>query len=160
MTLKISILFLVVFLFSSCDKTRVYDEYKNVGSSWKDKDLVSFEFDAPDTINQYDLIVNIRNNHDYEFNNLFLIVALENANGDLKVDTLEYLMTKPDGSFLGNGFSDVKENKLLYSANYQFDTLGKYKVKIEQAVRKRNQIAGEEFLKGVTDVGFRIEKKQ
>jgi gliding motility-associated lipoprotein GldH len=160
MTLKSSILFFIAFMFFSCDNSSVFDEYKNVGSSWKDKDVVSFEFDAPDTTSQYDLIVNIRNNNDYEFNNLFLIVALENSNGDLKVDTLEHMMANPDGSFLGNGFSDVKENKLLYKANHQFDTLGKHKIKIEQAVRKRNMISGEESLKGITDVGFRIEKKQ
>ncbi|MFY8187016.1 MAG: gliding motility lipoprotein GldH [Flavobacterium sp.] len=160
MTLKSSFLFFLVFLFFSCDKKQVFDAYENTGTSWGEKEVVTFDFDAPDTTKTYDLIINVRNNNDYEFSNLFLIVALESSNGDLKVDTLEYTMTRPDGSFLGTGFSDVKENKLLYKENHRFDTLGTHKVKIEQAVRKRGNIVGEEPLQGITDIGFRIEKKQ
>jgi len=160
MNLKNSFLLVLISLLYACDKKQVIDVYENTGTSWSEKEVISIDFEAPDTIKKYDLIVNIRNNNEYEFSNLFLIVALENPNGDLKIDTLEYLMTKPDGTFLGNGFSDVKENKLLYKENHQFDTLGKHQVRIEQAVRKKGNIVGEEPLKGITDVGFRIEKKE
>uniref|UniRef100_UPI00404B3341 gliding motility lipoprotein GldH n=1 Tax=Flavobacterium sp. TaxID=239 RepID=UPI00404B3341 len=160
MTLKSSLLILLIICFCSCDDSRVFDEYKSTGTSWSEKEIVTFDFEAPDTIHQYDLLVNLRNTNDYQFSNLFLIVALENLKGDLKVDTLEYLMTKPDGTFLGTGFSDVKENKLLFKEGFKFDTLGNYQVRIEQAVRKRGSIVGENPLRGVTDVGFRIEKKQ
>lgn len=160
MTLKSNFLILLIICFCSCDDSRVFDEYKSTGTSWSEKEIITFDFEAPDTIQQYDLLVNLRNTNDYEFSNLFLIVALENLNGDLKVDTLEYLMTKPDGTFLGTGFSDVKENKLLFKEGFRFDTLGNYQVRIEQAVRKRGSIVGENPLRGITDVGFRIEKKQ
>jgi hypothetical protein len=49
--------------------------------------------------------INIRDNNNYPYNNLFLIVSLELPNGYTKVDTLEYQMI-PDGALLGDGFSD------------------------------------------------------
>jgi gliding motility-associated lipoprotein GldH len=86
---------------------------------------------------------------------LFLIVAIEMPNGFTKVDTLEYQMADPDGSLLGDGFSDIKESKLFYKENVRFR--GKYKVHIKQAVRENGKVPGVKELKGITDVGFRIE---
>jgi gliding motility-associated lipoprotein GldH len=160
MTLKNSCFLLLLIVCFACDEKRVFDAYASTGTAWREKEIITFDFDAPDTIHNYDLLLNLRNTNEYAFSNLFLIVSLENLKGDLKVDTLEYLMTKPDGTFLGTGFSDVKENKLLYKERYKFDTLGSYKIKIEQAVRKKGSIVGEERLSGITDVGFRIEKKE
>jgi gliding motility-associated lipoprotein GldH len=88
---------------------------------------------------------------------LFLIVAIEMPNGFTKVDTLEYEMAKPDGTLLGNGFTDIKESKLYYREGVKFR--GKYKVHIKQAVRESGKIPGVEALDGITDVGFRIEQK-
>ncbi|MNR22547.1 Gliding motility lipoprotein GldH precursor [compost metagenome] len=78
-------------------------------------------------------------------------------NGFTKVDTLEYAMANPDGTLLGNGFTDIKESKLFYKEDVKFR--GKYKVHIKQAVRQSGKIPGVEELEGVTDVGFRIEQK-
>jgi hypothetical protein len=61
-----------------------------------------------------------------------LIVSIEKPNGYTKVDTLE-LMASPDGTLLGEGFTDIKESKLFYKENVRFK--GKYKVSIKQAVR-------------------------
>jgi hypothetical protein len=63
-----------------------------------------------------------------------LIVSIEKPNGYTKVDTLEYQMASPDGTLLGEGFTDIKESKLFYKENVRFK--GKYKVSIKQAVRK------------------------
>ena len=140
----------------SCDKKRVFDEYKSVGESWKKDSIISFNFNQTDTINVYNLFVNIRNNDNYQFSNLFLIVAMQQPNGLTKVDTLQYEMTNPDGSLLGEGFSDIKENKLFYKEKLRFQQAGNYKVTVKQAIRKTGKIVGE-ALEGVSDVGFRIE---
>jgi len=66
-----------------------------------------------DTTKQYNLFLNIRDNNNYPFNNLFLIVSLEQPDKITKVDTLEYQMANPDGTLLGDGFTDVKESKLF-----------------------------------------------
>jgi gliding motility-associated lipoprotein GldH len=158
MKLKTKILFfLTLILLVSCDEKRVFDEYKSVGSSWKKTDIVSFDIPKLESKKLYNLFLNIRNNNDYPFNNLFLKVSLENPDGLVKVDTLEYQMANPDGSLLGEGFSDVKESKLFFKENIKFDKKGSYKIKIQQAVRQSGKVSGEKELKGITEVGFRIE---
>ena len=153
-----ALLLLVMIIFSSCDKKRVFDEYKSVGSAWHKDSIVTFNLPELDSTKRYNLFINVRDNNDYQFNNLFLIVALELPNGFTKVDTLEYQMAEPDGTLLGNGFSDLKESKLFYKENVRFRA--KYKIYIKQAVRENDKVFGVQALDGITEVGFRIEKKE
>jgi gliding motility-associated lipoprotein GldH len=141
----------------SCDKNRVFDEYKSVGSAWNKDSIVSFELPELDAAKKYNLFVNVRDNNDFPFNNLFLIVSLEQPNKQTVVDTLEYLMADTDGTLLGEGFTDIKENKLIFKQKAVFYQKGIYKISIQQAVRETGKIVGEKELKGVTEVGFRIE---
>lgn len=158
MNLRNSVLyFLVLIALVSCDKKRVFDEYKSVGNAWNKDSIVSFDLPEMDVKKQYNLFLNIRDNNDYPFNNLFLIVSLEQPNKKTLVDTLEYQMANPDGSLLGDGFTDIKESKLVYKERVKFIP-GAYKVHIKQAVRQTGKVTGVKELKGITDVGFRIEK--
>lgn len=147
----------LLFLAASCDKKRVFDDYKAFEGTWNKDSIVSFQFEQNDTVSPYNMFLNIRNNNDYPFNNIFLIVNMEQPDGVTVSDTLEYMMANPDGSLLGSGFSDVKESKLWYKENQRFPKPGKYTVNIQQAVRKAGNIPGVEELEGVTEVGFRVE---
>lgn len=157
MTIKSKFILLsLVIILVSCDKKRVFDDYKSVGDSWHKDSIVTFEVPKLDIKKKYNLFINLRDNNDYPYNNLFLIVNLEQPDGITKVDTLEYEMADPEGNLLGNGFSDVKESKLIYKEKVNFKT-GKYKIHIKHAVRKTGKISGVEKLDGITEVGFRIE---
>jgi gliding motility-associated lipoprotein GldH len=159
MRLKNSIVLLLVALFFfSCDKKRIFDEYKSVGSAWHKDSIVSFNLPELDSTKRYNLFLNIRNNNNYPFNNIFLIVGIEKPNGFTKVDTLEYQMADPEGNLLGNGFTDIKESKLFYKENVRFR--GKYKIYIKQAVRETGKVPGVMALEGITEVGLRIENKE
>lgn len=149
--------FFAMIAVVSCDKNRVFDEYKSVGSSWNKDSIVSFELPQLEAVKKYNLFVNVRDNNDFPFNNLFLIVSLEQPNKQTLVDTLEYQMANPDGTLLGEGFTDIKENKLIFKQKATFNQKGVYKINIQQAVRETGKIVGEKELKGVTEVGFRIE---
>ncbi|MFK7781196.1 gliding motility lipoprotein GldH [Psychroserpens sp.] len=152
---------LMVLMVVSCDSNHVFDQYKSVPNQWHKDSVISFGITAPDTINNYNLFVNLRNTNDYKYSNLFLVVELDYPNGKTIKDTLEYRMTAPDGSFLGSGFTDVKENKLWYKGfnePYVFSEVGEYKVKVQHAMRKNGQVNGVMNLEGITDIGFRIER--
>ncbi len=161
MKIKNSILFLIVaLLVISCDKNRVFDEYKSVGNSWHKDSIVSFELPQLSQEKKFNLFVTLRDNNAYPFNNIFLIVSMEQPNKKVLVDTLEYQMTEADGSLLGDGFTDVKESKLFYKENVMFNLKGKYKVDIQQANRQTGKVSGVAKLEGISDVGFRIESIQ
>lgn len=161
MKIKNSILFiLMLLLVVSCDKKRVFDQYKSVGNAWHKDSIVTFELPKLDPKKAFNMYVNIRDNDDYPFNNLFLIVSLEQPNHKVKVDTLEYQMTDPDGQLLGEGFSDIKESKLFYKERQNFTQKGIYKIHIKQANRQTGKIEGVTILPGISDVGFRIESTE
>jgi gliding motility-associated lipoprotein GldH len=151
----------MVVCFTSCDANRVFDLYKIVPEgSWNQKESIHFEFEISDTISKNNLFINLRNNHEYSFSNLYLISKLYFPNGKEVVDTLQYEMAGANGKFLGSGIFDVKENKLFYKENVRFPVSGIYRLNISQAMRKGAESNGIENLKGITDVGFRIEKKE
>ncbi len=62
------------------------------------------------------------------------------------------------GMFLGNGFSELKENKLFYKERKVFPVSGNYSLTIRHAMRKNGELKAIERLDGVRDVGFSIEK--
>lgn len=153
--------FLLLFcigILTACDADRVFDEYKTIpDASWHKDSLVSFNVRTKDTTNAYNLFINLRNNSDYRYNNIFLITAMNFPNGKVVKDTLEYEMAYPDGSFMGEGFTDIKESKLWYKKGVIFAEKGEYTFTIKQAMRKNAKVEGIEELQGITDVGFRIE---
>lgn len=153
-------LLLLFLFFTSCDKKQFYSEYKELDGSWKKSDTLRFTFEQKDTINPYNLFLAVRNNNDYPFNNMYLIVSLKEPGKKptIKIDTLEYQMADVDGTLLGEGFTDVKESKLWYLENYVFNRIGNYKVEVVQAVRATGEVKGVAELKGITELGLRIEK--
>ncbi|MEI6865068.1 gliding motility lipoprotein GldH [Flavicella sp.] len=159
-THKLILLFSLLISLSACDEHRVFDSYSSVGTvGWNKEDLVSFQFEMLDSIGSYDLFIQVRNTNEFEYSNLYLITELQYPSGFHVIDTLEYKMADSFGRWLGSGFTDIKENKLYYKENFEFSEKGTYGFNIQQAMRKRNELEGIQSLKGVSDVGFRIERR-
>lgn len=151
--------FLMVLCLVSCDENRVFDEYKTISKEgWNAIKPISFEFVVNDTLTPKNLFINLRNNSEYSFSNLFVITKMKFPNKQQIIDTLEYDMADKTGRFLGEGFTEIKENKLYYKENIIFPISGKYTVEIAQAMRKNGEVEGVQNLDGITEVGFRIEK--
>ena len=156
---KIILLIIISFVISSCSDTAIYDQYKSVSNDgWHKDSIFNFKFSLTDTISRNNLFINLRNNNNYQFSNLFLIVDIDFPNNTGVKDTLEYEMTDANGKFLGTGLTDLKENKLEYKTNVIFPVAGEYTISIQQAMRKSGAVDGVEKLEGVVDVGLRIEK--
>lgn len=154
------LIIVVAIFFISCDSNQVFDEYKSVPDAWSKDSMISFKVNPPDSIHNYNLFVNIRNTNSYAFNNLFLIVEMQFPHGKTIKDTLEYEMAKPNGELLGQGFTDIKENKLWYKGYdkpFVFEEKGEYNITIQQAMRNNGDVNGVDKLEGIIDVGFRIE---
>lgn len=156
---KFSIFLLVLILMFSCDDIIEFNQYKTLENSfWKSGEKIEFAFEVKDTILPKNLYINIRNNNDYEFSNLYIITELKFPNNTLVIDTLHYEMADISGMFLGNGFSEIKENKLFYKEYKVFPISGNYSLEIRHAMRKNGAINAIENLNGIQDVGFSIEK--
>ncbi|WP_416445506.1 gliding motility lipoprotein GldH [Leeuwenhoekiella sp. A16] len=153
----IAVLFLV-FLVSSCDDKRVFHQYKEVGHVWHKDSAVVFKVNQLDSLQSYNVFITLRNDNNYSYSNLFLITQMQFPHGRLITDTLQYDMARPDGSWLGTGFSDLKESKLWYKESVKFSESGEYTFKIKQAMRRNGDVDPVTALEGIRDVGLRIEK--
>ncbi|MDX1782557.1 MAG: gliding motility lipoprotein GldH [Aequorivita vladivostokensis] len=151
-------LFLTVVMLVSCESNTVFSESQAMDGHWGADEVVQFKLPQLDSLKKYNLFLNIRNTNEYRYNNLFLIVNMTFPHGKTVTDTLEYRMAQPDGSWMGQGIGNIKENKLWYKENVQFFEDGIYTVDIAQAMRNNGDVEGVTKLEGITDVGFSIEE--
>ena len=151
-------LFLTVVMLVSCESNTVFSDSQAMDGHWGADEVVQFKLPQLDSLKKYNLFLNIRNTNEYRYNNLFLIVNMTFPRGKTVTDTLEYRMAQPDGSWMGQGIGNIKENKLWYKENVQFFEDGIYTVDIAQAMRNNGDVEGVTKLEGITDVGFSIEE--
>ena len=148
-------LFTAVFMFvviASCDDLRVYEEYKTIPESeWHKDSLVVFNIPVTDTLQNHNLLIDVRNETNYGFSNLWLFIEIEQPNGKAEKDTFELTLADPSGKWLGEGLGNVKTRQVIYRRNVYFPVSGEYTVKIQQGMR-------EDILERIHDIGFRIEK--
>lgn len=153
-------LFLVVLvsIFTSCSNKTIFSKYQSLSNSaWEANEKKIFQFEIKDTISPKNMFINIRNNSQYEFSNLYVITELKFPSGTEIIDTLQYEMADKTGKFLGQGFTEIKENKLFYKEQKVFPELGEYTFSIYQAMRKNGEIEPITSLEGIQDVGLSIE---
>ena len=150
---KIIVLGFLFLGILSCDSNKVFEEYIEVeNATWKKENVASFEFDAKDTINAHNIYINVRNTGRYLYSNLYLFVTMEGPNGGLLKDTVNCILANKKGKWLGKGIGDLWDLRIPYVGGFKFAQSGKYIVSLEHAMRV------EDGLKGITDVGIRVEK--
>lgn len=151
--------FLVLVLLFSCDTKIVKSEYRPLKDAvWNKDDVLEFSFTETDTVNPYDIFINVRNDNTFPYSNLFIIAALNTPEGEVIKDTLEYTMASPDGTWLGKGSGSIKENKLWYKEDIVFKSSGVYTIEVSHAMRKNGNVSGIIGLEGITDVGIEVTK--
>ena len=144
-----------VFLFLgllSCDSNKVFEEYIEVeNANWQKENIASFEFIAKDTTTAHNLYINVRNTGGYPYSNLYLFVTMQGPDGGLLKDTVNCILADNRGKWLGNGVGDLWDLRIPYVGGFKFAQSGSYIVSLEQAMRV------EDGLKGITDIGLRVE---
>ena len=158
-TLKYLLVYFSIVWIASCDAKIVYSDYQHLNNGlWKVDDTIHFKFSELDTLEKYNVYLNLRNDNDFAYSNLFLITELDYPNGEIVTDTLEYEMALPDGTWLGEGSGSIKESKLWYRENIVFPDSGVYKLKVLHAMRQNGTVEGISNLRGLTDIGLEITK--
>ena len=143
----------IIVMFTSCNNSVVYEEYKSFeNQKWIADSIVSFNYSINDTTNKNKIKIKLRHTVDYEFQNLFLFVKTE------MMDTVELILANKEGMWLGNGIGDVRELEFEYHNAKLFSKKGNYSFQIEQAMRYG---ASEkiQILNNILAVGISIEKQ-
>lgn len=150
---KIATGFVLSIILLSCDDNKVFEDYIEVESAdWKKENIANFSFLISDTISAHNLYLNIRNTGDYPYQNLYMFVKIKGPDGNFNVDTVNCKLADVRGKWLGKGVGDLWDLQIPYIGGFKFVQTGEYNVSFEQAMRV------EDGLKGITDIGLRVEK--
>lgn len=139
---------------SGCADGVAYDTFARLGDAVWDKDtLAVFRADIADTVGVYDVYVQVRNDNDYAFSNLWLFIDVISPDGRMRRDTLECTLARPDGSWLGGGWGSLYTLRRPYIAAARFARPGPYTFRLTQGMRK-------DQLRGIHDIGLLIERHE
>ncbi len=146
--------FAVVLIFAACDRKSLTNEYKIIGKNgWNKDSLLGFEVPVTDTLKMHQVFVNVRNDIQYKYSNLWLFIGITQPGDTIPVtDTLEITLAAPTGKWLGEGFGGMKTTETLYRKNVYFPKIGNYKIEVQHGMRGK-------ILTGITDVGIRVERQ-
>lgn len=122
-----------------------------IDNKWSKKAEQKFKLEITDPQSPKNIIFVVRNNNQYPYSNIRFIVNFKNSDSKTsEVDTLNYILAKPNGEWLGTGFGETKETLFQYRTNYKFSKKGTYEVGVMQAMRNDN-------LPGIEDLGIKVE---
>lgn len=143
-----------IVLFNACDSTRLYEENKAIEKNlWYANKPLQFQAQVPDSVQGYNVYINIRNASHYPFSNIFLFLNTTFPDGQIDRDTVEIMLASPEGKWLGDGLGDIWDNRVLFKRNVRFPMKGEYRFEFIQAMRL-------DPLPGIMDAGIRIERAQ
>lgn len=144
------ILLTIVLLFSACHERVVYTTfYSQPLEGWHQDSALTYTAEIADSTALYDMLIVVRHNGEYPYQNLWLFVDEYKGNMLLHRDTIEAMMADDYGRWFGKGINRY-ELPLLYDAHRRFEQTGEYTFAIRQGMRT-------EWLKGITDVGVVVE---
>jgi gliding motility-associated lipoprotein GldH len=104
-----------------------------------------------DTSALYNVYINIRNNKNYPYQNLWLFLENQNPDSSIVKDSVECYLADQRGKWLGSGMGSIIEMPILYQQQVKFNQKGMYQFRIVQGMR-------DDVLQGISDVGVRVEK--
>ena len=149
---KIAVLFCAAFMFVACDRKMQFEAYYEIGSKgWHKDSLAVFNVEIPSSTESYNLFFNVRNVGNYPYSNLWLFVDIATSDTIAIRDTVELALAKPNGKWLGSGLGDLHDLQIAYKKYVHFPQKGTYRIVLQQGMRN-------DYLKGIHDIGIRVEK--
>ena len=140
----------ILTLLTACNNKVFYEKSDSIEQGvWDKNDILHYQFEIKDSMEYYDIYVNVRNSIDYKYQNLYLFLITEYPGGSRFTDTLGCILCDRYGEWYGKGSGELRDNNLLLMQQVRFQRTGVYNLYVEQAMR-------EDELSGITDFGIRI----
>lgn len=142
----------LLMALTGCDDRRFYEKTAKIPEGiWRSDNILPFPVVISDTLATYNLYIDIRNDLGYQYSNLYIFFRTIHPNGRLTRDTIEFTLADYDGKWIGSGSGSLRSVRFMFQQGLRFRMTGNYLFMLEQAMRT-------EELKGIRDIGFRIDK--
>lgn len=137
---------------TGCDDKAVCQDSKMISSEgWRKNELVSFDFDLTDTLGVYNVLVDVRNDNAYPFQNFWLFIHTMMPDSTEFSDTLNCVLADNYGRWLGKSSGSMYHVPVAFRLSTKFPQAGKYHFDLVQGMRM-------DVLPGITEIGMRILK--
>jgi gliding motility-associated lipoprotein GldH len=135
----------------ACTTPAAFEEIVTLeDDQWGAGRAVHITLPVTDSLGAYAIVFYLRNNNDYPFRNIYLLVDVWSPTGVSMRDTLEYELVDTHGNWLGKRGSYWIDHRLLYRPSVMFTSTGNYAFRIRHGMRANP-------LPGVGAVGLRLE---
>lgn len=150
--ISISAYLLISIFLSSCDKTAVLEQNQVIiDHKWDYTDAKTFTAEITDTVQHYNIYVNLRHSFEFEWRNAWVKIETTFPDGRQFERRVNLVLSEPDGVWHGDCLGDNCDVQVLIQENAFFPLTGKYTFKISQDMRVNP-------LTAVKSIGMRIEK--
>lgn len=145
----------VLLLLAACsfNHNTVYYSYLHTpDKGWTKNDTLAFHIPVPDSLQPYKVSVEIRNQAAYPYENLYLFISHNTEDSVIFItDTVCYTLADKSGKWMGTGLGTLFQTGFCY---YKFIPKhpGNYTFKVVHGMK-------DELLKGINDIGLKIEKE-
>jgi gliding motility-associated lipoprotein GldH len=149
---RLSLYLSALFFLAGCTQMAEFEKnYPIDPEGWSINDSVEFSVPVSDTLTPMNFVLSVRHNTDYEYSNIYFFLNTRYPNSDYARDTIQLLLAGRDGKWYGSGLGKLREVEVMLKSDVVFPMSGTYRFSFVQAMRV-------ESLKGVEDIGIRIEK--
>ncbi|MCQ2194939.1 MAG: gliding motility lipoprotein GldH [Paludibacteraceae bacterium] len=150
----VGFLLMVLGCLSCSDEGVVFQQAKEFPASGWSKDSVAvFNYEAVDTTGAYDIVVDLRNDGSYRYQNFWLFIRSVSPDSVVFSDTLECVLADNYGRWIGEGSGSFRHLPVMFLSEVKFPKTGVYSFELVQGMR-------EDVLAGIHDVGIRIMKSK
>jgi gliding motility-associated lipoprotein GldH len=147
----ITVLF-VFFILSSCKNDVVVEDFCPVPNrQWHLDSSCIIQKRIPDVSGTFDFFINIRHSNTYKYSNLIVFFKTVYPSKKITIDTVNCIIADDRGKWLGHGFGDIIEDKVLFKRNMPLQDTGIYFFEISHGMR-------DTILYEISDIGLSIEK--
>ena len=146
-----SIALMLVITFLSCNRENiVFNEFRDLpNSNWSYLDTLNFDVSIADTLNYFDVDLQLRTSTDYKWSNMYLYAEIDFPNGKSRSDTFQLFITDKKGHWNGEKSGLLVNFQYSLYRKIKFPIKGKYHFKLNQAMR-------DTILENILSLGFKI----
>lgn len=151
MKIRRTLLFLsCIVAFSACQPKVLYTQFYHLPTEgWNLDSILNYNFAVNDTTATYDVLITLRYNRSYPYQNLWMFVDEWQGDTLLHCDTIECYLADEYGRWNGRGINTY-EQSLIYVCNHAYDKSGEHRYAFRQGMRT-------EYLGGIIDLGLTIQ---
>lgn len=141
--MKKSLLFIALSIaLASCGPKVVIDKtYEIINNEWAYADSLRFEFEITDTVQLYDLIIELEHTTDYSYQNLYTQIQTQFPDGQRLNKPLSLELANAAGEWQGKCSASSCMVKIPIQQGAYFNQPGKYVITLEQFMRE-NPVKG------------------